>query len=114
MIFLITVFTICGLAVPVVCVPAHAHNGSTAVSNQFGCDMMVKKADSSKDHNKTKSMAHDNCCLGHHCCSAKLVMPMELGITSIEVTAVLLPAHINQAISSLNINGLDRPPKNLA
>lgn len=114
----ITVLTLCAFAMPVICIPAHAHNQTTstlAKSEMPGCNMaMDKKVDTHKDQSHHKSgKAGDNCCVGHHCCTAKLVTPLDVTTAFGEASAVPLNSFVNQVISGFDIHGLDRPPKHL-
>lgn len=114
----VTVLTLCAFAMPVICAPAHAHNQTTSTSAKSempGCDMgMDKKADTHTDQSHHKSgKAGDNCCVGHHCCTAKLATPVDVTAAFGEASTVPLNPFVNQVVFGFDIHGLDRPPKHL-
>jgi len=112
-VFFVTVLTLCSFAMPVVFQPAHAHGQTYSVHNNNDCDLMVKKADAGQGHKQNKSMMHGSCCFGHHCCSAKIITPFEIGFLRIHSAPVALGSYSDLDISGFNINSLDRPPKPL-
>lgn len=109
--FLITLLTLCGFGMSVFCTSAHACHEMT--SGQYAGDHMVNKTDGSQDHKKIESSGHGNCCISHHCCSAKIVTPGGPEFVSFSESSVVQIVYIDQDIPSLNINNLDRPPKHL-
>ena len=109
-VLLITVLTLCGFAMPVFCESAHAHSDlSSQLEHQT-----AKKSDVSSKHGKPgKTAMHDCCCLGHHCCAAKLVNPVEFGLIELRIGDTVQSAYADQHISSFHLSSLDRPPKHL-
>jgi hypothetical protein len=110
-ILLITLLTLCGFAAPLFCESAHAHvDLSSQIDHQAS-----QKSDMSSKHQKPGKMAmHDCCCLGHHCCSAKLVSPIEFGLLELRLDDSVQTVYADQHVTSFHLGSLDRPPKHLA
>lgn len=75
--------------------------------------MSMKKADTAHKHKEGKASGHDSCCIGHHCCSAKLIAPVELEIVAVETSTVNLSPYADQFVPRFDASGLERPPKHL-
>ena len=101
---------LCSFIAPMFCESAHAH---ADFSNQMD-HQSAKKSDVGDNHQKPgKTAMHDCCCLGHHCCAAKLMHPVEFGLFELRPSKVVQAAYTDQHVSSFHLSSLDRPPKNL-
>ena len=110
----VTVLTLCAFAMPMICTPAHAHDQMDSVSGHDGMSITDKSDNNTKDqkqHEPGKSA--DNCCVSHHCCSAKLITPAEQSSFIVSVVSLKTFPYVNQVITGFDIHGLERPPKNL-
>lgn len=100
---LIAVILTGGLAVPHICMDDE--NASITVEQQLQT--------SSADHQDNKASGN-NCCVAHHCCTAKLISPApDVWKTSFAFKADL-PVMDESRPASLGPTSLDRPPKSFA
>lgn len=114
----ITALTLCVFIMPVVCTSSHADTliSFVSIKNDIAkSDIgLHKKFDQHRGQNQHNSgKIGDNHCVGHHCCTAKLVTSVEATIAFFDVSQALLNPVVNQVVSGFDIHGLDRPPKNL-
>lgn len=105
--------TLCAFVMPAFTVLFYSFHAEAAASYDADCGTMeIKKAEHSDSHQKSKSdKAADNCCISHHCCTAKLVLSHSIEAAVFAAVSADLPVLANQHVSGQIIHGLDRPPK---
>ncbi len=107
--------TLCAFAIPSFATLFYASHAQGSAIYDADCNVFVeKKAELSKESQKqTSDKGADNCCVSHHCCTAKISFSNMSESTFITVISVNLPILTNQHVSGQIIHGLDRPPKSL-
>lgn len=111
----VTLLTLVAFAMPAFAVLFYTIPAEASTTFDADCGtMVIKKADTAKNHQQSRSdKVGDNCCISHHCCAAKMVYVPAIISVAFAVTAVDLDILSNQHASGRIIHGLDRPPKSL-
>lgn len=111
----ILLLTLYAFAIPSFSILLYAPHADGSATYDAECNLFViKKVDVSKETEKsTSTKVADNCCINHHCCSAKVAFSNMNEATIVAVIAVELPFLADQIASGKFVHGFDRPPKSL-
>ena len=110
LVLLITILTLCSFLLPAISGPAYAH---TSIENQSDHHFSKKNDFSDKSEKPGKMASHEGCCIGHHCCVAKLVESSEFGLFNLSANSLNQGFYVDQHIPSFHLNSLERPPKQI-